>query len=99
MMTREHARPLATALSRPSIPRHVRLHYDRLRGAWALLSPEKVLWPDEASLAILKLCNGLHTVSDIANRLAVEYDADALDIEADVLAFAQDWSDHMVLRL
>lgn len=99
MTAQAHTRPMATAGSRPSIPRHVRLHYDSLRGAWALLSPEKVLWPDEASLSILKLCNGKHTVSDIATQLAAEYDADAADIEADVLAFAQDWSDRMVLRL
>ena len=92
-------RPLASPLSRPSLPRHVRLHFDPLRQAWALLSPEKVLWPDEVSLSILRLCDGERDISTISMTLAAEYDADGVEIEQDVLAFAQDWSDRMVLRL
>ena len=86
--TRPPTRPLAGALSRPRMPRHVRLHFDPLRNAWALLSPEKVLWPDEASLSILRLCDGTASISEIAARLAAEYDADAAAIEADVLALS-----------
>ena len=59
-------RPLASPLSRPSLPRHVRLHFDPLRQAWALLSPEKVLWPDEVSLSILRLCDGERDISTIS---------------------------------
>ena len=77
----------------------MRLHFDKLRDAWALLSPEKVLWPDETSLAILSLCDGRSTVAAISERLAVEYEADAAEVSADVLAFVQDWSDRMVLKL
>jgi len=77
----------------------VRLHFDQVRDAWALLSPEKVLWPDEVSLAILRLCDGHRTVALIAETLAAEYEADADEVAADVLAFAQNWSDRMVLRL
>lgn len=100
-MTAETARtrPLATAASRPRLPRHARLHFDPVRQAWALLSPEKIHWPDEISLSILRLCDGETTVADLAARLAAEYEADAAEVEADVLAFAQDWSDRMVLRL
>lgn len=99
MNTSARTRPIASVTARPRLPRHVRLHFDPLRSAWALLSPEKVLWPDEVSLSILKLCDGERTVSEIASKLATEYDADAVKIETDVLAFAQDWSDRMVLRL
>jgi pyrroloquinoline quinone biosynthesis protein D len=95
----EPARPLATARSVPRLPRHVRLHFDPVRQAWALLSPEKVLWPDEVSLSILHLCDGQRSIALISRMLAAEYEADAQEIEADVLAFAQDWSDRMVLRL
>jgi len=95
----ERIRPIATAGSVPRLPRHVRLHFDPIRQAWALLSPEKVLWPDDVSLSILQLCDGQRSIAVISQALAVEYEADAEEIEADVLAFAQDWSDRMVLRL
>lgn len=98
-MKTEQKRPLALVTSCPSLPRHVRLRFDPLRDAWALLSPEKVLWPDEISLAILKRCDGHTDLGAIAAGLALEYDADEDEIAADVLAFAQDWSDRMVLRL
>lgn len=92
-------RPIAIATSVPRLPNHVRLHFDLIRQAWALLSPEKVLWPDDVSLAILRLCDGQRNIASISRTLAVEYEADAEEIEADILAFAQDWSDRMVLRL
>lgn len=99
-MTRVVAqRPVATSAARPRLPRHVRLQFDGVRRAWALLSPEKVLWPDEVSLSILRRCDGSRSIAQISAELAAEYDADASEIEADVLAFAQDWSDRMVLRL
>lgn len=93
------ARPLVSDGAQPYLPRHVRLHFDGLRNAWALLSPEKVLWPDETSLAILKLCDGKATVSDIVRKLSDEYEADPKEVGGDVRAFLQDWSDRMVVRL
>jgi pyrroloquinoline quinone biosynthesis protein D len=92
-------RPLARPQSRPSLPRHVRMHFDATRGAWALLSPEKVLWPDEISLAILRRCDGRAEAEAIASELAREYGASEDEVRADVLAFLQDWSDRMVVRL
>lgn len=81
------------------LPRHVRLHHDRVRGAWALLSPEKILWPDEPSLAILTRCDGKRSIADISSEIAGEFDVSAAEVEPDVLAFVQDWSDRMVLKL
>lgn len=92
-------RPLANAAARPRLPRHVRLYFDPVRQAWALLSPEKVLWPDEISLSILRRCDGSRSIAQICDELAAEFDAPAGEVKADVLAFAQDWSDRMVLRL
>ena len=92
-------RPLAGLDSRPALPRHVRMHFDTHRNAWALLSPEKVLWPDEISLAILRRCDGRSPVGAIARDLAQEYGADEAEVQADILAFLQDWSDRMVVRL
>lgn len=97
-MTRPQ-RPIAHPDSRPALPRHVRMHFDPHRGAWALLSPEKVLWPDEISLAILRRCDGRAPVGQIARELAAEYGADEAEVQADILAFLQDWSDRMVVRL
>lgn len=93
------ARAIASPTSQPRLPRHVRLHRDRVRGAWALLSPEKILWPDEPSLAILTRCDGKRSVADIAAEIATEFDAPITDVEPDIITFVQDWSDRMVLRL
>lgn len=92
-------RRIATSQHAPHLPRHVRLHFDPVRQAWALLSPEKVLWPDEVSLAILRLCDGKRSIKVMSGELAREFEADPAEVEADVLAFAQDWADRMVLRL
>ncbi len=75
------------------------MHFDPHRQAWALLSPEKVLWPDEISLAILRRCDGHAQAGAIVRDLAAEYGADEAEVRADVLAFLQDWSDRMVVRL
>jgi len=98
-MSARRERALARETSCPALPRHVRMHFDEVRGAWALLSPEKVLWPDEISLAILNRCDGRTQAGAIAAALAAEYGADEAEVRADVLAFLQDWSDRMVVRL
>ncbi len=98
-MSAPRERPLARAGSVPALPRHVRLHFDPVRGAHALLSPEKVMWPDEISLAILRRCDGATQAGAIARALAAEYEADEAQVLADVLAFLQDWSDRMVIRI
>ena len=92
-------RAIARESSLPRLLAHVRMHFDTRRSAWALLSPEKVLWPDEISLAILNLCDGKTSAGSIAAALSAEYAADETEVRADVLAFLQDWSDRMVVRL
>jgi pyrroloquinoline quinone biosynthesis protein D len=79
--------------SRPRLPRHVRLQFEPVRQAWALLSPEKVMWPDQISLDILKRCDGATATADIVAALAKDYQADVDEVSGDVIEFLQTWAD------
>lgn len=94
---RERAR--VSLQSVPSLPRHVRIQFDPVRQAFAVLSPENVFWPNEISLDILRRCDGHSTVSRIIADLAEEYDAEEENVAADVTTFLQEWSDRMLVRL
>ena len=98
MMPRRERR-IVTASSTPALKSHVRLQYDPVRQAWALLSPEKVFWPDEISLEILRLCDGKHSVTHILQILASAYEAAPEEIAADVEGFLQEWSDRSLVTL
>ena len=91
------ARLEITPASRPRLPRHVHLRFDDLRGKPIVLAPEKVLWPDEISAAILARCDGSATVSDIAVGFASDYAAPVEEIERDIVAFLQDWCDRLLI--
>ena len=82
----------------PFLPKHVRLHFDPVRQRDVVLSPEKVFWPDEISVEILKLCDGSRSVGVIADTLAAEYNAPRDVILADVMEFVQEWSDNLLLK-
>lgn len=99
MMTPQRQRILVSSGSMPRLKPHVRLQYDTVRQAWALLSPEKVFWPDEVSLDILRLCDGTHSVTLILEELSMQYDAPIEEITADVETFLQDWSDRSLVAL
>lgn len=98
METPKRERVVVTEASRPSLPKHVRLHFDPVRGRNVVLSPEKVFWPDEISIEILKRCDGQRTIGAIADGLAVEYNAPRAVILADVMEFTQEWSDNLLLK-
>lgn len=91
-------RAAVTRRSRLALPRHVRLQYDPLRQAWAVLAPERVFWPNEIGLEILRRCDGKTSVRAIIAALALEFDAKEEEISEDVLAFLQEWSDNLLLR-
>lgn len=92
------SRHIVDTTSRPALAAHVRLTFNELRGKWAVLAPEKVLWPDEVSADILKRCTGDEPISKIVADLAEDYDAPADQIAPDVLAFVQEWSDRLLIR-
>ncbi len=97
MAATERRRVMITSESRPGFPSFVRLQFEPVRGAWALLSPEKVMWPDAVSYDILKRCNGKATVSEIIASLAAEYDAPEDVVRDDVCGFLQTWADRRLV--
>lgn len=97
MALRERA--LVSPRSVPSLPKHVRIQYDPVRQAFAVLSPEKIFWPNDISLDILRHCDGRSTVGNIVADLAADYDAEQAAVAADVIAFLQEWSDKLLVKL
>jgi pyrroloquinoline quinone biosynthesis protein D len=98
-MTVLQERAIVSLGSRPSLPKHIRIQYDPLRQAFAVLSPERVFWPNEISLDILRRCDGRSDVAHIIADLAAEYDASEAEVGGDVVAFLQEWSDRLLVRL
>jgi len=92
-------RTVVSMQSHPILKSHARLQYDTVREAWALLSPERVFWPNEVSLDILRLCDGRHSVAQMIALLADQYAADAAQITPDVTGFLQEWSDKFLVTL
>lgn len=98
-MTLLRTRARVSPGSMPSLPRHVRIQFDPVRQAHAVLSPERIFWPNEISLAILERCDGRSQVGAIIADLAAEYDAPEDEVAADVTAFLQEWADRLLVRL
>jgi pyrroloquinoline quinone biosynthesis protein D len=98
-MTALRQRAMASPHAVPSLPKHVRIQYDPVRQAFAVLSPENIFWPNEISLEILRRCDGGSTIEKIIAELAREYDAPEEDVAADVTAFIQEWSDKLLVKL
>ncbi|MGI9520568.1 MAG: pyrroloquinoline quinone biosynthesis peptide chaperone PqqD [Hyphomicrobiaceae bacterium] len=86
-------------LSRPALKRFVRLHEDKGRGRTVLLAPEQVLTPNAVALEVLKLCDGVRNVDEIAATLSERYDADQEQIVKDILPVLQDLADNGMLNL
>ena len=79
--------------TKPAMPRHIKLRHDAGRGRWILLAPERVFEPDEIAANILKLCDGLTSVEDIAGQLAKDYNAPVDQIRGDVVDILQELAD------
>jgi pyrroloquinoline quinone biosynthesis protein D len=99
MIETTRVRTVLSMHSKPVLKRHVRLQYDKVRAAWALLSPERVFWPNEVSLDILRLCDGRHSVAQMIVLLGDQYGADEAEIAPDVTGFLQEWSDKFLVTL
>jgi pyrroloquinoline quinone biosynthesis protein D len=80
-------------MSRPVLPRHAKLKFDETRQVWVILAPERVLAPDEIAVEVLKLCDGVKSVGQIADLLAEKYAAPREAILTDVIAMLQDLAD------
>jgi pyrroloquinoline quinone biosynthesis protein D len=79
--------------SQPILPRHVRLKFDETRQVWVILAPERVLAPDEIAVEVLRLCDGVRSVSQMVDQLAQKYAAERDAIATDVIAMLQDLAD------
>jgi pyrroloquinoline quinone biosynthesis protein D len=80
--------------SRPALARKARLRYEEVRRTDLLLLPERVVKLNPSGAAILRLCDGQHTVRQIIHELESQFGQASL--ENDVLEFlrnvsAQGW--------
>ena len=92
-------RAIVTATSKPALPRHIKLRHDAARNAWAILAPERVLTPDAIAASVLRLCNGMRTVEDVAAELAQGYSAPKERILADIISMLQELADKGVVQV
>ena len=70
----------------PRLSPGVKLQFDRTRDQWILQAPERVFVLDEISYEILLRCTGKTTVQDLVRDLSQSFDADEVEISADVEA-------------
>lgn len=83
---------------RPMLQPWVRLRHDKVRDAWVLLAPERVLFPCPTSREILARCDGQRTLAAIVDELAAAYEAPRAAIAADVDTMLGDLADKGFLR-
>ncbi|GAA4229644.1 pyrroloquinoline quinone biosynthesis peptide chaperone PqqD [Sagittula sp. NFXS13] len=87
----------ATAI--PTLPRGVRLHFDKVRDTWVLLAPERTVTLDMIGHAILSEVDGVRSFDDITAGLAEKYQAPRDQIAKDSAAFLRTLADRRFLDL
>jgi pyrroloquinoline quinone biosynthesis protein D len=88
--------------TQPLVPRFgvgMKLRFDSVRSAWVILGPERLFLPDEHAIEVLKLIDGVRTVTDIARQLAARFDAPADVIEADIIPMLRELAASGAVRL
>ena len=95
--TQTKQRTIITGDSTVTLPKHIKLRHDPGRGRWIILAPERVFNPDDTAVAVLKLCDGEHTVGAIAKTLSEEYKAPLDVVQKDITAMLQDLADKGVV--
>jgi pyrroloquinoline quinone biosynthesis protein D len=91
-------RTIIAAASIPALPPHIKLRHDAGRGRWHVLAPERVFEPDPIAVEILKRCDGIASVDQIANELAKDYNAPVQEILTDTISMLQELADKGVVR-
>ena len=79
--------PLLALHSYPRLTPKARLQPDRVTGELALLYPEGVLMLNPTGAAILELCDGQHTILEVATTLAEQYGVTPEEITPDVIEY------------
>jgi pyrroloquinoline quinone biosynthesis protein D len=75
-----------TVASVPRLRRGVRLSFDHVRDTHVLLFPEGVLVPNATAAAVLELCDGARSVTEITTALSRRYSGVREDDVVDVLS-------------
>lgn len=83
----------------PVIPRGVRMHFDKVRGIWVLLAPERTVTLDQIGHAILTEIDGKRTFGDITKALANTYGAPVDDVARDAGEFLVGLMDRRFLEV
>ncbi|MBP0482850.1 pyrroloquinoline quinone biosynthesis peptide chaperone PqqD [Sagittula salina] len=83
----------------PTLPRGVRVHFDRVRDTWVLLAPERTVTLDGIGHAILSEVDGARSFDQITTTLAEKYQAPHAQIAKDSAAFLKTLADRRFLDL
>lgn len=83
----------------PKFPRGVRLRHDKVRDAWVLLAPERLITCDAIACAVLRLVDGQNTLSAIIATLAGTYQAEPALIARDVKALLMNLRDKKMVDI
>lgn len=83
----------------PIIPRGVRMHFDKVRGIWVLLAPERTITLDQIGHAIMSEIDGERTFGDITGALAEKYGAPVEDVTRDAGEFLGGLMDRRFLEV
>jgi len=76
-----------------------KLQFNRVRGAWVVLSSERVFLPDEHAIEVLKLVNLVRTMQEIAQKLAAIFAAPVAINRANVHEMLQDFVARGAIRI
>jgi coenzyme PQQ biosynthesis protein PqqD len=90
-------RHLVAEASVPQLPSGVRLHFDKQRGQWVILAPERLFVLDQVAHEVIRRCDGEATVGAIVEELAAAFSAPREVVLKDVCALLQDLLDKRVL--
>jgi pyrroloquinoline quinone biosynthesis protein D len=85
-----------TPASIPSIWRLARLNFDTVRNQHVLLYPEGAMLLNASGAAILELCDGQRSISEIARILDERYHCDVL---ADVTEYLSELAEKEFIRV
>jgi pyrroloquinoline quinone biosynthesis protein D len=84
--------------SKPVLPKGVRLTENPAQG-WVVVAPERVFKADAIAVTILKRCDGVATIAQMADEFAAAYKAPRERIEADIVALLQTLADKRLLTV
>jgi coenzyme PQQ biosynthesis protein PqqD len=102
MLPRTSREGVSRVIARESVPGHApNTLMQRVRGQIVLLQIEggQYYALDDTGVSVWELCDGTRSVADIAAHLALEYDAPAETIEADVCELLQELAEEKLITV